>query len=299
MKRALDAGDGCVVILGDSRMDAATDVDAIHAALGSVSKNRCLAPLALGATDIGGIALTAREYLSHGLRPKAVVIGKVGDSLLSGFEPVSSDAMIGNNAIHLTWSRPSDVFAEVPGFPFADVRAFDAGFRFLAARATPLGRYQSLFSAKLQSFEAQFTGNREAPRNRFGALGDMALLEGTLRARAPSRLAVAMQGSPSERLGPWFGHLLDLLRRNQIPFIVAELPMRRAFREMIADSPQARAYQDWLIGEMPRWGGKLVDLSHANWVQDGLFTDELHLGAEGATLVSTELGKQLGAIFAR
>jgi hypothetical protein len=110
MRLAVGAGDQCIAIFGDSRMDAATDLGAFHSALRATNADRCLAPLALGATDISGIVLTAREYLHRGPHPDLVVIGKVGDSLLGGFEPLRPEGMVGNNAIHLLWSRPSDVF---------------------------------------------------------------------------------------------------------------------------------------------------------------------------------------------
>lgn len=295
MSRALAAGDGCVAILGDSRMDAATDAAVFRERLRAAGRDRCVAELSLGAIDVGGITLTAREYLAHGPKPTAVVIGMAGDSLLSGFEPVRTDDMVGNNAIHLTWSHAGDVLSDVPGFPLANVGTFAAGFRFLLARATPLGQYQSLISAKTQAAGIALTGGETSSRNRFGGLGDMTSLEGQLRARAHGRLALAMGAAPAARLGPWFGELVTSLRDRGIQFWVVELPMRSTYRAAVTETPLAKAHQDWLADELPRWGGKLIDLSRAPWVQDRLFVDDLHLGPEGAALVSAELGARIGA----
>jgi hypothetical protein len=297
MTEGLQAGDGCLVLLGDSRMDAATDLAALHLALRGARRglghDRCVVQLALGATDVGGMALTARTYLAQGPRPRAVVIGKVGDSLASGVTPLGPEDMIGNNSIHLTWSRPLDVFAEVPGFPLANVGAFDTGFRFLVARSTPLGRYQSLISAKIQSLEAALTGRRPGDRNRFGGLDDMALLEGGLRARPLRQLTAVMSEPEDHRLGPWFGQLVQLLQRQQIPFVVVELPMRRAYRDQVTDTRLAQAYQQWLGEALPPRGGRFIDLAHADWVRDDLFADDLHLNAQGARLASAALGGDL------
>jgi hypothetical protein len=295
MTRALDAGDGCLVVLGDSRMDAATDAAALRERLRAAGHDRCVAELALGAVDVGGITLTARRYLAEGGKPWAFVVGMAGDSLVSGLEPVPADQMIGNNAIHLTWSRPADVLSDVPGFPLADIGAFDAGFRFLLARATALGQYQSLISAKTQALGFALTGAEPARRNRFGALGDMTGLEAGLRARAPLHLAAAMGAPTAQRLGPWFAQLLSLLREHGTRFWVVELPMRSSYRASVTETPLCRSYQGWLADELPRWGGKLIDLSREAWVEDGLFADELHLGPEGAARVSSEIGRRIGA----
>jgi hypothetical protein len=311
MEHAVGAGAGCVLTLGDSRMDAATDVPVLRSALRDSGQEPCVASLALGATDISGMALTAEEYVRRGGRPRLAVIGKVGDSLLGNVEEPESAAgneggprpvrlrpedMGGNNAIHLIWSRPGDVFEEVPGFPWANIDAFDAGLRFLVLRATPLGRYQSMTSAKTQAFASKLTGGAAEPRNRFGALGDMARLEDALEARAADRLAAAMQAPPDVRLGAWFGRLARFLRDHDVPFVVVELPARRAYREHVDPLPQYQAYQGWLKQELPRWKAQLVELSP---VDETYFVDALHLGPAGATLVSTELGRRLAPILRR
>jgi hypothetical protein len=293
MDRARAAGDGCLLVLGDSRMVAAFDPDALHRPLQAAGRDGCHAQLALGAIQVSGIYLTAREYLAQGRSPRIAVIGKVGDSLLGPQEALRPEEMVGNNAIHLIWSTPVDVFAEAPGFPLASVDAFDRGFRFLVARATSLGRYQSLVSARIQTLQGALVGAGAQPRNRFGALGDMSLLEDGLRARAPARLQAAMQNLPDERYGGWFRALADLLRARHIPMLIVELPMRSLYRASVTDTGEAIAYQDSLADDLKRHGDALLDLSRAPWVNDQIFVDELHLGGAGAALVSAEIGRCL------
>lgn len=296
MSQALSEGDGCIVVAGDSRMDAATDVAALRAGLRAAGNDdRCVVELSLGAVDVGGVALTVRRYLAHGPKPAMFVVGKAGDSLVSGFEPVQPEEMIGNNAVHLTWSRARDVLADVPGFPLGSVGAFDSGFRRLLAGATSLGQYQSLISAKTQALGASLTHAGGAERNRFGALGDMAGLETGLRERAPGRLSAAMGAPPARRLGPWFEEIAAALAERKIPFVVVELPMPASYRTGVMDTPLARSYQAWFAAELPRWGGRLLDLSREEWVTDGLFDDGLHVSPKGAALVSFELGRRVGA----
>jgi hypothetical protein len=298
MKEAVAAGDGCILTLGDSRMDAAFDAEAFHRGLRAVGPDRCHAALAIGATDAAGHFVTAREYLALGRRPVVAVLGVVGDSLLGPERPTRPEEMVGNQVIQLAWTAPPDVLEEVPGFPFRDIGAFDAGFRFLADQATPIGRYQSLVGAKVQGLLRRLTGRREEERNRFGALDDMALLEAGLRSRAPERLAEAMRGPASERLGRWFPRTAALIEARDALVVVVELPMRSLYSRGVSDLPQTIAYHAWLAAKLSSDGRRSIDLSREPWVEDGLFADALHIGPKGASLVSEELGRQIGAMLA-
>jgi hypothetical protein len=298
MDAAIGAGDGCVMFLGDSRMVAALDGGALNVALRAAHEDRCHVQLAIGAIDVSGMFLATRQYLSHGGRPSVAVIGFVGDSLLDPPPTRRMDDLVGNNAIHLTWSRPSDVFAEAPGFPDKNVDAFDQGFRFLTARATSLGRYQSLLVARVQHLQGQMLDVSSGPTNTFGALGDMALLEANLRSKAPERLGDAVaaddSGLLSGRLDRWFSALVALLEEQRVPFVAAELPMRRAYRLHVTDTPTAGAYRKALGQYLTRRGSILIDLARASWVDDSFFVDELHIGPAGAARVSAGIGERLG-----
>ena len=298
MERGLAAGDGCILFLGDSRMVAALDPAALHHTLQASGRDRCHAGLAIGATDVAGVFLTAREYLSAGRLPRVAVIGKAGDSLLGSADPLPPEQMVGNNAIHLIWSTPRDVLDEVPGFPWASVEAFDRGFRFLVGRSSALGQYQSLVSARVQHLQELLVGDAAGPQNRFGAVGDMGSLEGEFRARAPKRLTQAMHGGADDRYGHWFRALAELLRSRRIPMLVVELPMPDDYRRSVTDTGLASSYEAWLANELVRHGDRFLDLSRADWVRDHLFMDELHIGPAGATLVSTEIGRSLAPMLA-
>jgi hypothetical protein len=297
MQEALAAGDGCVLLLGDSRMEAAFDADAFSRGLRAVGRARCVAPLAVGATDIAGHFFTARTYLAAGRRPAVAVLGIVGDSLLGPERPLRPEELVGNNIIHFEWTRPGDVLSEIPGFPGADLGTFDAGFRFLASQATPFGRYQSLIAVKTQALTGRLTGRAPAERNRFGALADMSSLEGGLRARAPERLAAALRGPETARLGSWFPRTVGLLGAAGARVLVVELPMRRLYRDTVTDRPEAVAYRGWLARELARDASTYLDLSHASYVDETLFADALHLGPAGAALVSETLGRGAGALL--
>jgi hypothetical protein len=296
---AVAAGDGCFLFLGDSRMAAGFQPGAMHAALAGLGNDRCLANLAIGATDVSGAFLAARTYLSRGVRPAMVVLGSVADFPLGPAAPLTPEEMVGNNAIHLIWSRADDVFAEVPGFWSGGIVPFDRGFRFLALRATPFGRYQSLFARKLQTFDARLAGATPAERNRFGALDNMVSLEAHLRTGAVDRLAAALRSPNERRVSPWFRALRELVGAAGIPFVVVELPMPSRFRQAVVETEVGRAYRQWLRSDLEAGGGALIDLSHPAWLSDQLFDDGLHLGARGATKLSESLGLQLAALSKR
>jgi hypothetical protein len=297
MDRAAAAGDGCILILGDSRMDAGFDSSAFHEGLRTTGRDHCVAQLAIGATTAAGHYFTVREYISGGRRPLVAVIGMAGDSLLGPQHAVRPDEMVGNQAIHLTWTKASDVFAEVPGFPTTNVATFDAGLRFLMARATSFGRYQSMVSIKTQRLARWLTGQASESVNRFGALDDMARLEEGLRADASARIAREMASPASERLGQWFPWTATLLEHHGVPIVAVELPMPEAYRKSVAELPQTVAYRTWLAGELHRRGGAWIDLSHETWLEDRLFGDPLHLGAQGATRFSQSLGRHLASLL--
>ena len=101
----------------------------LHQALIPRGADRCIADLAIGATDVSGAFVAARRYLSAGAAVIAV-LGKVEDSLMDPDRDATGPRMmVGNNALHLVWTTPGDVFAEIDGFPFASIAAFDDGLR--------------------------------------------------------------------------------------------------------------------------------------------------------------------------
>jgi hypothetical protein len=296
LEAAVAAGSGCILLLGDSRMDAAYSPSDLHNGLDRTGFDGCVADLSVGATDVSGAYLAAREYLARGGRPRLVVVGKVADSLIDPDSRLDPQQMIGNNAIHLLWSRPSDVVLEVPGFPAASIEAFDAGFRFMVGRATAIGRYQSLFWVRVQRAQDRFLTGPEPTVNRFGQISDMSRLEENLRTKALSRMGHAMTASTERELGTWFTRLDQLFQDARIPFAIVELPMPERYRRLVTRTPQAVAYQRWLTERLVLSGGTSIDLGEPTWIDDALFADALHLNPEGAKRLSRDLGERLATL---
>jgi hypothetical protein len=299
LRQAAAGGDDCFLFLGDSRMAAGFDASALRGALRQHAVDRCVVDLAIGASDVSGAFLATRAYLATGRRPHAAVLGSVADFPLGLAVPLQVNEMVGNNAIHLTWTKSRDVFAEVPNFPTGGIATIDQAFRFLALRATPFGRYQSLFVRRLQDLDARLAGSTATDRNRFGALGDMALLESRLRSGAVERLSDALMSSEERRASPWFHALRELLARAGVPLVVVELPMPSAFRRSVTETAPARSYRAWLAANLNASGGAFVDISNPAWLRDGLFEDELHLGTEGAANLSADIGRALATLHSR
>jgi hypothetical protein len=295
MHSALDSGDGCVLILGDSRMASAVDGVALHDALRRNGLDLCIADLSIGATDVSGAFLTARKYLETGRSPVLTVVGKVEDSLLDP-DSAGPATMVGNNAIHLVWSKAGDVWAEIPGFPLSNLNAFDDGLRFLLARGTALGRYQSLLSVRIQQMQDRLTGMAARPSNRFGMTADMAALESTFRARANARLAEAV-AAPGAR-SQWFDRLLTMLEAGGSRVLVVELPMPSKYRRDVRETPIAAAYRGSFAATLSARGHAYTDFGSAPWAADNAFADALHLNAAGAAHLSSDLGKALPIVLA-
>ena len=297
MRTALSQGDECLLFLGDSRMAAAFDGTALHAKLTEYGVDRCVVNLAIGATDVSGMVMTARRYLSAGRRPLVAVVGKVADSIIDP-APANPDSMVGNNALHLVWSNPGDVFSEVSGFPFANVRAFDDGGRFLFDRSTALGRYQSQVSIRVQRVQNALVSAGPSPQNRFGAVVDMASLEEGLRLAAVARLETALRPSRgSPHFGSWFTRFQDDLGKVGASVVVVELPMPSNYRRQVTETSQAAAYQKWLKEALASRGDSFVDLGRPPWLADSSFADALHLNGSSAARLSADLGATLGPIL--
>lgn len=292
MAAAVAAGGHCDVFFGDSRMDAAFDPAALRRGYRASGSDRCLVDLAIGATDVSGAYLTVRQYLSAQLVPATVVVGMAGDSLLDP-PPLRPENAVGNNAIHLIWSRAADVGREVPGLAGVDIAAWDAAFRFSLARATPLGRYQSLLWSRVQKLDQRLAGTGGAA-NRFGASGDMAQLEARFRSGAAERLEAAL-GTRGPLFGRWFDELLALSAKAGAAVTIVELPMPASYRRAVTDLPEAVRYRKLLADQLRARGADYLDFSDWAAADDSVFMDGLHLGPKGAAEFSAVLGAALGA----
>jgi len=225
--------------------------------------------------------------------PATVVMGMVADSLFDP-PPLRADKPVGNNVIHLTWTRPEDLDRELPGFPAGGIATWDAAFRFLWARATPIGQYQSLIWGRVQQLDHRLRGEVLAS-NRFGATEDMARLGAQLQRGAPERLRAALATS-GPLYGRWFSDLRELAARAGAPVVVVELPMRKWFREAVTDLPEAAQYRQALEARLRATGAAYLDFSHWAGATDQAFVDDLHLGPAGAAEFSQALGEALAAV---
>lgn len=73
--------------------------------------------------------------------------------------------------------------------------------------------------------------------------------------------------------------------------------MPSAYRRDILEITVASSYQTWLRGELQAAGVGFVDGSHLPGVEDGDFSDGLHLGGDGARHFSEQLGRLLAPVI--
>jgi hypothetical protein len=279
---AVGAGDGCVATFGDSRMVAGVVSNELTQELGRHGTPSCHAALAIGGTDIVAQFLTLRRYLEDaGRRPRLIVLGTTLEATLEKY--LSPDDLIGNEALVLGWSRPSDVSLIYSDFPR---RHFDEGFRFLTSRALGTTAYGSLIWSKVGRAQDRLVhqGPAEA-RNQFGGLEDM------------SELAAAFQRNLSERLNayperlsvhPALAGFITSARSHGVPILLVELPMSSGYARTLATLPNANR----LRLELKRLTGSAsgyADLSRPAWLSDAAFDDALHLGRDGAVWFSRDL----------
>jgi len=281
LNQAIAAGDGCVVVIGDSRMQAGIDAGSLRSALGAGS---CVASLGIGALGIEGQGLALRRYVSAPREPVAVVLG-AGPIL--PMEPVDPSKMVGNMAVELAWSRAQDVGAFFPGFP---LRSLDPGLRFSIERTNAIETYASLVWEKMQPWQARLAGSSVGASNRFGLVEDMRRLVDGFAVDALERLE---RWSDAWSEGPWFDAIDATARATGAALVVVHVPMPAVYRRRVNDTPLWRAYQAWLSADLRKRGDRYIDMSAS--IDDSLFEDGVHLDAEGARLFSRQLGKAMTA----
>jgi hypothetical protein len=280
MREALAAGDGCILAIGDSRVEAGIDAGVLEEAAAQRGVRTCAANLGIGAVGIEGQAIALRSYLEH-RSPSIVVLG-VGP-LLPSAAPDPAE-MVGNVAIELAWSRASDVTAFYPSFPFEHL---DAGLRFSIARTNVLQSYASLVWARVQALQSSFLGTGgAAPRNRFGLLSDMHALTKSFTTTAQSQLA---ENQRAWREGPWFEAIDTMAHEKRAPVLVVHVPMNTAYRRAVNDTPLWSSYEAWLTSDLARRGDSYLDLSAV--LGDDRFQDGVHPNSAGARAVSLSVGE--------
>jgi hypothetical protein len=282
LRKAIAAGDRCVVVIGDSRTAAGVDPVAVATALGDAHAPACVAPLGIGAVGLEGQTLALRRYLSARRAPRLVVLGA---GLLLPSRPMDPSEMVGNVAIDLDWSRASDVESFFPGFP---VDALDPGLRFSIARTNALQTYASLVWARVQIAQSRLAGETRGPANRFGLVSDMRALAATFAEDAATRLEREKDHWSASR---WFEAIDALARAEGTTVLVVQVPMATTYRRAVDETPIWRDYAAWLAADLARRGDAYIDLSAS--VDDARFADGVHVDEEGARTFSDALGRAI------
>jgi hypothetical protein len=287
LRKAVAAGDRCVVAIGDSRTEAGIDPVALGAALAQAHAPACVAPFGIGAVGLEGQSFALRQYIADGRRPRLVVLGA---GVVLPTNPIDPAEMVGNLAVELEWSRPSDVGAFFPGFPF---HALDAGLRFSIARTNALQSYASLVWAKVQGAQSGLVGETRGPANRFGLVSDMRALATSFAGDAHDRLE---REKDHWSVGRWFESIDALARAQGSRVVVVHVPMTTTYRRAVNETPLWSDYAAWLATELARRGDAYVDLSAS--VEDDRFADGVHVNEEGARIYSNALGRAVAPYVA-
>ena len=287
LRDAVAAGDGCVLTIGDSRMEAGIDRDSLNDALSGGRSTGCVASLGIGAVGLEGQSLALRRYLSVRQSPPLVVLGA---GVLLPAEPVDPSQMVGNAAVELAWASATDVTNFFPGFPFREI---DAGLRFSIERTNAMQSYASLIWAKVQNVQAGLTGGQEriGPANRFGLVQDMNKLADAFATDATQRLE---RWAGDWRESSWFEHIDWLVQQHGAKLVVVHIPMNSAYRQRVNQTELWGSYSAWLAKDLTQRGDAYVDLSAS--VDDGHFGDGVHVDHEGAQVFSRALGRAIAAL---
>jgi hypothetical protein len=292
MRAAVAAGPGCIVAAGDSRMVAGINLEVFTQAFRDAGRSECVTSIAIGALQIHGISLAVREYLRRGGKPSALVLAVSEDTLIPLDAPPDPSNFTGNAAISLIWSDVSDLRRLYPDFPGRNLREFDAGLRFLLARETGFGSYDSLIWQKVQSVQDRLTGRPKA-MNAFGADADMEALAAKMQATAQRRLALTLAKPEEARLDADYVDIERRVHDAGAHLVVVELPMPERYRRTVTESDAGQRYLAWFRERVTRRGDTFVDMTQRAWLSSALFSDFLHLNAEGARRFSEDLGHTL------
>jgi hypothetical protein len=287
---AVAAGNGCVATFGDSRMVAGIVASELTQELARLETPTCHAALANGGTEIVAQFLTLRRYLEQaGQKPRLIVLGMTLEATLD--KHLSPDDMIGNEALVLGWSRPSDVTLVYSDFPR---RQFDDGFRFLTSRALATTAYGSLIWSKVRNAQDRLVHrNPGGARNEFGAVEDMNELAAAFRQNLSDRL----NAYPARvSVHPALVAVTTTARAHGVPILLVELPMPSAYAHALAALPNAER----LRVELKRLTGSATgyaDLSRPTWLSDAAFDDPLHLRRDAAVFFSRDLATSVARKF--
>lgn len=282
---ALSAGSGCVGLAGDSRMAAAATAVAERLGAGRGAPRLCVVDLSLGGVGLAGEAVFVRTYLERGGRPDLLVLGTVPESIVRN-APVDPSDWIGSEALTLLWSRAGDAKLHFGGRP-RNIGELDSRIRYEIYRRSSLATFRSSLWRYGQRLQDHLVGGSAGKENRFGGVEDMRALGDRFRGDAEAALRDHRPGM-SWSYSPWLDEMMVELAKHGVRLIFAELPMPSNYRA-VRESPAGRSLRSQLRDDLESRGGWFVDVSAPPGFTDGLFEDGIHLGPEGARVVSETL----------
>jgi hypothetical protein len=287
LDRAVAAGAGCALVLGESRMVAAVNTAQLTAGL-SPAGIPCVANMTMGALPLAGQVMAYRHYRAAGRVPAVVVLGLDVPGLVR--PPVEDPSTLrGNEAAVLYWSKVSDVSLLYPGYPR---RHFDKGSRFLMGRSTTIGSLASLVWERTQDLQARLAHLPSRPRNRFGTIDEMR----ELARRSRAMWLDILEGGRDDGgwvESPWLRSLLDSLRGDRIPLVVVEMPVASALETSVRQTPIGQSYTAWVRARSARGDFGLIDLSRPAWFSDEMLEDGIHMTPAGARLFTADLASRM------
>ena len=277
-RRAVAQGNGCVLIIGDSRMVAGIDVAAMQESLRGRGMDVCVANAAVGGLPPQGFPIVLRHMLEQ-TQPRLVLLGLSGHELAET-GPVTRAQLAGNGAAMLWWGQWGDSAFLFPGWP---LKHLDDGLVFHLSRVSPLGALASALWKRAQQLQTALTTPNEArvDRNTFGQKADMEALAQAWVHAPPSAPTSARAAPPA-----WWSAFEAQLAERKLPLAVVRIPMPAAYR---AGHPAAVEQLNHLVAGHPGW--RFGDLGVLPDGTEEDFPDGLHLGQHGASLFSQAIGQ--------
>ncbi len=160
---------------------------------------------------------------------------------------------------------------------------FAAAFPMLADRFSP-GTAVEKWRRRLNDI-----GVPPAKTNRFGRVDDFAQLETSDEAVLRNYYVDVV--NHRDPLSPPIQDIIERVRMTGAILTMVEMPLPSRHHVRFYETPEWRAYQQYVIGQLRETGVQFIDASE--WISDDKFFDSLHLNPDGAGEFSTRLAVQV------
>lgn len=131
-------------------------------------------------------------------------------------------------------------------------------------------------------------GLEKQATNRFGRADDFGLLEATDASHFLNNIQRAVD--THAEFVPAITDMIQVLREQEIPLILVEMPMHSGHRKRFYDHAQWKHARQYFADKVRRAGCVYIDAS--DWIRDDQFADKLHLNPEGAAEFSRRIGSE-------